>query len=276
MLGPAISPDGKRIAWAQGQLPATAIWLFDVERGLSRRLTGEDGYLSPVWSPDGTRLAAVTREDDGSPVLAVIDVDRGGAPQRLRLDIGGQTAVYWPSTNTVLLQRIAAGRPGRLAALAMDGPSQVKTLFEWPAQMQYPAFSPDGKWMSYSVNETGAFEVYVRPVPSGTPVERVSVNGGSSSAWSADGRELFYREGSRMMAVPISTEGGFRQLGPSRVLFSGDYLEASIPSRGFDVTREGRRFLMKARGPAVESAPVTSISVVLNWQEELKRLVPPK
>jgi Tol biopolymer transport system component len=231
MLGPAISPDGKRIAWAQGQLPATAIWLFDVERGLSRRLTGEDGYLSPVWSPDGTRLAAVTREDDGSPVLAVIDVDRGGAPQRLRLDIGGQTAVYWPSTNTVLLQRIAAGRPGRLAALAMDGPSQVKTLFEWPAQMQYPAFSPDGKWMSYSVNETGAFEVYVRPVPSGTPVERVSVNGGSSSAWSADGRELFYREGSRMIAVPISTEGGFRIVGPRRELFSGDYLEAAVPTR---------------------------------------------
>lgn len=275
MQAATISPDGKRIAWTQGQQAATAIWLFDVERGLSRRLTEEGGYLSPVWSPDGTRLAAVTRDDDGSPVLAVIDVDRGGAPQRLRLDISGQNAAYWPSTNTVFLQRTAAGFPSRLASVAIDGTSQVRSLFEWPpSQMQYPAFSRDGKWMSYSANETGAFEVYVRPVPSATPVTRVSVNGGSSSAWSADGRELFYREGSRMMAVAISMEGGFHTLGTPRALFSGDYLEAAVPIRGFDITRDGRRFLMKARGPAVESAPVTSINVVLNWFEELKRLVP--
>ena len=129
--------------------------------------------------------------------------------------------------------------------------------------------------MSYSLNETGASEVYVRPVPAGTPITRVSVNGGTSSAWSADGRELFYREGSRMMAVPISTETGFRQLGPPRELFSGDYRDGQVPSRGFEVTSDGR-FLLKTRLPATESAPVTSINVVLNWFEELKRLVPAK
>jgi hypothetical protein len=129
--------------------------------------------------------------------------------------------------------------------------------------------------MSYSVNETGAFEVYVRPVPAGSPVTRVSVNGGNSSAWSADGRELFYREGSRMMAVPISTETGFRLLGPPRELFSGDYLDGQVPSKGFEVTSDGR-FLLKTRLPATESAPVTGINVVLNWFEELKRLVPAK
>jgi hypothetical protein len=101
------------------------------------------------------------------------------------------------------------------------------------------------------------------------------VNGGNSSAWSADGRELFYREGSRMMAVPISTETGFRVLGPPRALFSGDYLDGQVPSKGFEVTSDGR-FLLKTRLPATESAPVTSINVVLNWFEELKRLVPAK
>ncbi len=86
MYGATISPDGKRIAWAQGSPPKMAIWLLDLERGVARRLTEEGRYLTPVWSPDGTRLATHARGDDGSPVLAVVDVDRGGAPQQRRLD----------------------------------------------------------------------------------------------------------------------------------------------------------------------------------------------
>jgi hypothetical protein len=78
-----------------------------------------------------------------------------------------------------------------------------------------------------------------------------------------------------MMAVPISTETGFRLLGPPRELFSGDYIDGQIPSRGFEVTSDGR-FLLKTLLPAPESAPVTSINVVLNWLDELKRLVPTK
>jgi serine/threonine-protein kinase len=273
--GATISPDGGSIAWAQGPVGQLAIWLFDVKRGVARRLTEEGrGYSSPVWNRDGTRLAAAARDDKDLPVLAIIDVDGGGVSQSVRFDAGGHSAAYWPSPNTVLLQRVSAGTTGRLATLALDGTNQVKPLFEWSSQMQYPAFSRDGKWMSYSLSDTGEFELYVRSVPGGTPVTRVSVNGGTSSAWSADGRELFYREGSRMMVVPISTEGGFRQLAPPRPLFSGDYLDGSVPSRGFDVLPDGSRFLLKARGPAVASAPVTSINVVLNWQEELKRLVP--
>ena len=276
MFGATISPDGKRIAWAQASSsPKTAIWLLDVERGVSRRLTEEDMYLTPVWSPDGTRLAARVRGNDGSFVLAVVDVDRGGAPQQRSLDGSGDDVVYWAPTNHLFLLRITSGAPGRLATLALDGPSQVRPLFEWSTQMYYAVFSRDGKWMSYSLNETGAPEVYVRPVPAGAPVTRVSVNGGSSSAWSADGRELFYREGSRMMAVPISTATGFRLLGPPRELFSGDYLDGQQPSRGFEVTSDGR-FLLKTRVPAPQSAPVTSINVALNWLEELKRLVPTK
>jgi eukaryotic-like serine/threonine-protein kinase len=276
MFGATISPDGKQIAWAQGSsVSKKAIWLLDLERGVSRRLTEEGTYLTPVWSPDGSRLAAVARGDDGSPVLAVVNVDRGGAPQLRRLEASGDDVVYWAPTNHVFLQRIVPGAPGRLATLAMDGPSEVRPLFEWSTPIRYVAFSRDGKWTSYSVNETGAFEVYVRPVAGGTPITRVSVNGGTSSAWSADGRELFYREGSRMMAVPISTETDFRLLGPPRELFSGDYIDGQVPSRGFEVTSDGR-FLMKTQPPATESAPVTSINLVLNWFEELKRLVPAK
>ena len=89
-----------------------------------------------MWSPDGTRLAAIAYSDDGSRVLAVVDVDRGGAPQQRRLDDSGDDVVYWAPTNHVFLQRIVAGAPGRLATLAIDGPSQVTPLFEWSTQIE--------------------------------------------------------------------------------------------------------------------------------------------
>ena len=269
-----ISPDGKRIAWAQGPSNESALWVFEIERAVSRRLTGPGLYLSPIWSPDSARLASVTRSGDGSPVLAIVDVDRGTIPQNLPLDAVGYNAAHWASPDTIFLQRIVAALPGRLSTLTTTAGSKMTPLFDWTSTMQYPAFSPGGKFMSYSVNETGAYEVYVRPIPEGTPVTRVSTNGGSSSAWSDNGRELFYREGPKMMAVPISIESGFRVLGSPHELFSGDYIEASVPSRGFDVASGGRRFLMKARGPAAKSSAVTSINVVLNWFDELRRLVP--
>ena len=142
----------------------------------------------------------------------------------------------------------------------------------------YPAFSPDGNWLAYWSNETGQGEVHVRPYPAGEPAYQVSNSGGllSSPVWSPDGRQLFYSvlagDGvTRFMVVDVDTESTFTRSRP-RALFEGRYLDTG-PIRGYDISPDGERFVMKTEVPR-DPETVTSINVVLNWVEELKRLVP--
>ena len=143
-------------------------------------------------------------------------------------------------------------------------------------------FSPDGRWLAYSSDESGRFEVYVQPFSDPSAIAsgrqagpsgkwQISTEGGGGDEkwprWARNGRELFYRNGSRMMAVDIQTEPTFTA-GKPRLLFEGQYADY------WDVAPDGQRFLMTQ---AVEpEQPATQINVVLNWFEELKKRVPTK
>lgn len=129
-------------------------------------------------------------------------------------------------------------------------------------------FSPDGRWIAFTSDESGHYAMCVRSASGGGERWQVSV-GGEEPVWSADGRELFYRDGSRWMAVAITTADGF-QSGQPRLLFEGPYLNVS--GRSFDVSPDGRRFLVLR--PAGEQSPPTQVNLVTNWFEELRRRVP--
>jgi len=140
-----------------------------------------------------------------------------------------------------------------------------------------PAFSPNGRFIAYaSQDETGRREIYVRPASSGAAGRwRMSTDGGNEPQWNPNGRELFYRSGRVMMAVEVTTEGGFAA-GKPRALFEGPYLQAfgGYVRPNYDVSRDGQRFLMLE--PVERPAPPPAeIDVVLNWSEELKRGVQP-
>jgi hypothetical protein len=125
-------------------------------------------------------------------------------------------------------------------------------------------FSPDGKWVAYESNETGPNEIYVVPYPGPGGKSQVSTDGGVQPRWNRNGRELFFRSGSKMMAVDVETGATFRA-GMPRLLFekaSGDY----------DVAPDGRRFLMLK--PAAASADTSELHVILNWFDDLRRRVP--
>ena len=144
---------------------------------------------------------------------------------------------------------------------------------------QCPTFSPDGRWLSYSSNETGREEIYITSYPRPGGRIAVSTTGGRSPQWSANGRELFYRNGRQMMAVTMAP-GATLSIGPPRMLFEGDYVQED-PGQGaanYDVSADGQRFLlMKDAAPTDQAAsPEPQIVVVQNWLEELKRLVPSK
>jgi serine/threonine-protein kinase len=145
-----------------------------------------------------------------------------------------------------------------------------------PSNENNPAVSPDGRWLAYESDESGQFEVYVRPFPKiSTGRWQISTGGGTRPRWSRNGRELFYYVGvgakGTLMAVSVESGSSFRA-GVPELLFQGSYPAPNTGRGLYDVSLDGRRFLMIKGGDA-ESAP-QNLTVVLNWTEELKRLVP--
>jgi eukaryotic-like serine/threonine-protein kinase len=139
----------------------------------------------------------------------------------------------------------------------------VDTPFsDWGAK-----FSPDGHWIAYTSDASGQYEVYVRPFPGPGSQWQVSTGGGEEPVWSRDGKEIFYRNGTKWMAVDVKTTSEFSAT-PPRLLFTGPYV--NVPGPSYDVGPDGRFVLIE--GPP--EAPVTRLNVVLNWFADLRRLVP--
>jgi Tol biopolymer transport system component len=161
--------------------------------------------------------------------------------------------------------------------LSLEGERISTLLLETGFGQRNAALSPDGRWMAYSSNESGQFEVYVRPFPDVNGGRwQVSSGGGGWPLWSPAGRELFYVGSEGMMAVPIETEPTFTQ-GTVDLLFDfGPYLKPTgNPNRRIAISPEGDRFLMLKEGSGSdETAETPSIIVVQNWFEELKERVP--
>ena len=157
---------------------------------------------------------------------------------------------------------------------------RTRPFLQTPAAEQFPEFSPDGRWIAYSSNQSGRPEVYVQPYPGPGPPVQVSIDGGDAPAWRADGAELFFvalRSPDNpnlvsMMAATAERRADVFVAGAPRKLFEGRY-SLTGPVRGYDVTPDGKRFLMVQQlDPAPE--PPSELVLVDNWIEELKRRVP--
>jgi serine/threonine-protein kinase len=131
-------------------------------------------------------------------------------------------------------------------------------------------FSPDGRWIAYTSDESGGAEVYLRPYPGPGGRTIVSTDGGADPLWAKTGRELFYREGDKVLVVDVQTEPEFT-LGTPKLLFRGNYAQGREHdvAHNYDVSADGQRFLMVKPTP-VQSQPITRLHVVTNWFEELK------
>jgi len=167
-------------------------------------------------------------------------------------------------------EEVSSSTGSDIWVLPMEGDRKPKPFLQTRFSERTPKLSPDGRWMAYSSNESGRFEVYVQPFPGPGGKWLVSGDGGGEPVWARSGRELFYRNGDKMMAVEVATEGSF-SVGKTQLLFEGVYLSLSGLT-SFDVTPDGRRFVMiRHDEPAL---PATQLNVVLNWFEELRRRRP--
>ncbi len=271
---PRLSPDGSRVAVTIRDANPD-VWVFDLAQGTWMRLTFEAGEdETPIWTPDGRRVtysstrAGRPRENFWKPA------DGSGAEQLLFESNAHPHVSSWsPDGRALLYTEYGPATQGDLWACALEGSrTSCRPLLRTPANERAPRFAPDGRWLAYVSDESGRDEVYVQPFPGPGGRWQISYSGGNEPVWSRDGRELFYRDGEKMMAVPVTTQPAF-SAGSPRPLFEGDYVATRRGEAAYDISPDGRRFLMVRRDP--RSAPI-QLNVVLNWFEELKKKVPAK
>jgi len=276
-LSPRISPDGRRfLVWTQGD---RNVWVHDLSRGVTTRLTSEGRNARAIWTPDGMRITYASTSA-GPENLFWRAADGSGKAERLASNEGQQAPGAWtPDGRTLLFIQGDAANGYDFWTLALEGDRKPHPFLESPFNENYADLSPDGHWLAYASNESGRAEVYVQPYPGPGARQQISVDGGTAPAWSRDGRELFYMTApsvggqaaqTTMMVVPVQVKPSFTA-GTPRVLFQGRYgVTANI--RGYDVTPDGKRFLMVQQ----KERPPTRLSdmiIVQNWIEELKQKV---
>jgi eukaryotic-like serine/threonine-protein kinase len=248
---PQISPDGGQIAVQA----SNDVWLFDLRREAWTRLTTEGQNGAAVWSLDGRQIFFASNRNGPFSVYAVPS-DGSQLPRQLTHDQKSWTfpaAISRDGRSLVVFR----SQPGGASDLYVVDPSQPDAArpFLTAHKAAYADLSPDAHWIAFSLDETGRDEIYVGAFPSLGRKWPVSIEGGTSPRFRADGRELFYRSGDKMMAVDISL-GPEPRFGKPRMLFEGDYDE------GFDVMPDGQRFVMlrsEKRPPAVQLNVVTGL-----------------
>ncbi len=269
-----LSPDDQRIAL---QIPGDDgewdIWIYEVERGGSQvLLTTEGSNQLPVWSPDGEWV--FFRSDRGGDN----DIWKRRADRSLDAELVLDTeAPVHPSSisdDGEMLLFVSGPQESRdVGILALDT-GDTELLVDTAANEDWPSFSPDGRFFAFMSGETGQYEVYVREVSSGRtfPVS-TSTRGGAIPRWSRDGREIYYRSpvSSGILVAEVDLES-FSASDPVEV---SDIVMHAVSN--FDVTADGQKFLVTVPVGTDETggtAPSTRLNVVLNWFEELNRLVP--
>jgi Tol biopolymer transport system component len=259
-LNPRLSPDGSQIV-----VQAGGIWILDLRRQafqlLPTQYTATNAF--PTWLPDGKHV--VHRSGVGLRVESTGGIEAGRTLEgTTEFDYPGAVT---PGNQTLVLLRNSPTTSFDLLLAPFANPTEAKPFAQTPAYEGGGRLSSDGKWLVYVSNESGRNQVYVRSFPDGDRRLQVSTDGGTQPAVSANGREIFYRNGDRMMAVESKTTAAGIELGQPKLLFERPYsYGAGITISNYDVTADGERFLM-----VKDEDNVGRLRVVLNWRPDAAR-----
>jgi serine/threonine-protein kinase len=268
---PRISPDGRRFAVTIGPAQEGHAWIYDVAgEAQPYKVTFSAHNVFPTWSPDGSRIAFSSTRDGPTRNLFTVAADGSVVePTRIVASDKDESNFDWSSQGVLMYQALGDSTRMDLWTQSVGADGKSAPWLQTPFAETNPVFSRDGKWVAFVADTTGADEIWVRPYPGpGSPV-RVSSAGGHDPVWARNGTELYYQEGSKLMAAALLSTSPM-QFATPRILFEGGFVawEANTP-RTFDVAADGR-FLM------IEPSATYSqrFNVVLNWVEELKRRIP--
>jgi Tol biopolymer transport system component len=257
---PRLSPDGQRLLLVTGPENDGDLWVYDLRGRPPIPLALPNDNRFPAWSPDGRQVAFLSLGGGGVMTLASDGSER--APRPLRTE--NLAPHVWSASGDLIVSR-----PGDIFVMPAAAADELRDLAASDSAETDAALSPDGHWLAYVSDRTGRGEIWVQAYPDGVPV-RVSSTGGYEPQWSADGRELFYRQGNAVMTVAVEPGAEFSFAAPQQ-LFSGPYIQRpSGASRGYAVANDGR-FLMILPGDEDAAAAPASIIVVQNFAEEIKQ-----
>ena len=274
---PRFSPDGRRIAVAiehgAGGIFSADIWVYELGARNLSRLTFDSVNMFPEWARDGRQVAfvrqlgAITREG-----LFRIAADGSGVAETLLVRPYPVWEVqFTPDGRTMLFRENHPQTHRDIWITPVDSPRAARPLLRTPFEERGIGLSPDGRWLVYVSNETGADEIYIRQLREGSARWRVSTRGGTEARWGRVGRELFFRKGDTVYAVTTQL-GAEVRLGAPRALFTGKYQAAVLGQSGqnvlYDVSPDGGRFLMVREQ---NSGNGEQLTVVLNWFDQVRR-----
>jgi serine/threonine protein kinase len=267
-----LSLDGQWLALSIGGVN-DQMWLYDIARHTLTRLTSAWDNAVQAWTPDGRHIVFRSDRSGDSKFrwqLYWQTPDGSGPVERLddRSEPTGSGS-WSPDGKVFVFSQWNAESNADIWLLTIGATRAVRPLIRSPFNQHDPRLSADGRWLAYVSDESGRPEVYVQRFPGLGAKWQISTGGGSEPVWEPHGRELFYQDGVKMMAVSIQAEPTF-VAGTPRLLFEGAYV-ADGWGTNYDVAPDGR-FIMIQLGQS--EAPATHIALVQNWFEELKRRVP--
>jgi len=274
-FSPALSPDGTRLAVTvfSGIQGTGDIWVFDLKRGTNTRLTfGPALQQVPAWTPDGSTIFYASNANSPPHIYAKA-ADGSGPERAVSKDSNDLVEFPWsfsPDGHYLAYERRDLTKSDTgfdLWVLPLSGDSKPFPIVQTPFEEREPQISPDGKWMAYRNNESGRMELYITAFPGGGAKWQVSTNGGRAVKWRGDSKELFFVDSAdNLVAVDVSASGNAVRLGVPHALFQ--LIGAQRQAGPFDVTADGKKFLVNSGNTKEPNEPVT---LVQNWPAGLKK-----
>ena len=268
---PVLSPEGSRLALRINTNGLSDIWVADLIRNTRTRITfGPGSSTFPTWTPDGRSLVYAYGAAGSPATLLRKNADGTGSAETL-LEAPGTSqipsCVSSDARYVVYMRQEGNSKTGwDIFALPTFGDKKPFPVVQTQFAEIAPALSPNGKWLAYANNESGAYEVYIQPFPGGPGKWQVSTGGGNRPEWRRDGKELYFLQDKQLMAVDVSESGGSVQLGTPHALFKAAMvINATGP---YSVAADGKKFVVNE---AVLQASPEPLTLVTNWTADLKK-----
>ncbi len=259
-----LSPDEKRFAYSDVNTAAATIWIQDIASGIKTKITYNGGVTrSPIWSPDGSRIAYVSNQGDRIDIKSL----GGGAPEETLVSVKDQTLSLvsdWSRDGRYIMYQQGNGLRLNLKYVALTGDRTPKSYANGSSHEWQGMFSPDGRWVVYMASDNGQPQVFVAPFPWTGEKYQISTGNGAEPRWRADGKEVYYWNFAELVAVEVDGSRPAFQVGKTTKLFPFSFRGLG---REYAVTRDGQRFLMITQSGGT-SQPLT---LVQNWTEQLKK-----